>query len=115
MATAAKQTKSNSHPEVSEYEGEIRSEMAEIRKDIAALTKSLSGYGKARASELEDRAFDVSGEMLAESRRALKKLGKQVSSLEKDMEVKVREHPLQWFLGALGVGLVLAMIMRRDT
>lgn len=29
------------------------------------------------------------------------------------METHVREHPLQWFLGALGVGLVLTMLMRK--
>jgi ElaB/YqjD/DUF883 family membrane-anchored ribosome-binding protein len=115
MTTAAKQDKSNDNPGSADYEDEIRAEMAEIRNDILALTKSLKGYGKARANELEDRAYNASDEARAEAKRALKKLGKQVANLEKDMEVKVREHPLQWFVGALGVGLVIAMMMRRDS
>lgn len=114
MATTATDTKSNTKPPVSEYEEEIRAEMAEIRNDLAALTKSLKQYGKARIDGLQDSASDFTEEMLAESRRAVKKLGKQVSRLEKDMESNVREHPLQWFLGALGLGLVITMLMRRN-
>jgi ElaB/YqjD/DUF883 family membrane-anchored ribosome-binding protein len=113
MATTASESKSNGHPKTSEYEAEIRAEMAEIRNDIAALAKSVGGYGKVRATDLQDRATEMSDEVLNESRRALKKLGKQVASLEKDMEVNVREHPLHWFLGALGVGMVFAMLVRR--
>ena len=113
MATTSSETKSDSHSKASEYEDEIRAEMAEIRNDIAALAKSFGGYGKVRATELQDRAAEMSDEVLNEARRALKKLGKQVSNLEKDMEVRVREHPLQWFLGALGVGLVFAMLVRQ--
>ena len=114
MATTATDTKSNSNPPVTEYEEEIRTEMAEIRNDIAALTKTLGKYGKARVDGLQDSASDFTDEMVAESRRAVKKLGKQVSRLEKDMESNVREHPLQWFIGALGLGLVVTMLMRRN-
>lgn len=114
MATAEKETKSNGNPGIAKYEDEIRAEMAEIRNDIAALTKSLGEYGKARADGLQASATDFTEEMLEESRRAVKKLGKQVSRLEKDMESNVREHPLQWFVGALGLGLVLTMLMRRN-
>ena len=114
MAATEKEARSNSNPGISEYEGEIRTEMAEIRNDIAALTKSLGKYGKARAGGMQASATDFTEEMLAESRRAVKKLGKQVSRLEKDMESDVREHPLQWFLGALGVGLVITMLTRRN-
>ena len=113
MATPATETKSNGNPPVSEYEKEIRAEMAEIRTDIAALTKSLKKYGKAQVDGLQDSATDFTEEMLAESRRAVKKLGKQVSRLEKGMESNVREYPLQWFLGALGVGLVITMLTTR--
>ena len=110
MATTQADTKSP----VSEYEKEIREEMAEIRTDLAALTKSLSQYGKARVDVLQDNATDFTDEMLAESRRAVKKLSKQVSRLEKNMESNVREHPLQWFLGALGVGLLITMLTQRN-
>lgn len=113
MATTAPETKSNGHPNLTDYEAEIRTEMEELRRDIAALSKSARGYGKVRVTDMQDRAAEMSEEVLKDSRRALKKLGKQVASLEQDMEVKVREHPLQWFLGALGIGLVFAMLVRR--
>lgn len=113
MATTASEAKSNDQPKATEYEAEIRAEMEEIRQDIAALAKSVSRYGKVRKADLQDRASDMSEEILEESRRALKKLGKQVKGLEKNMEADVREHPLQWFLGALGIGLVFAMFARR--
>ena len=97
----------------SEYEREIRAEIAEIKSDIAALAKSMGNYGKARVDGVQDSATDLTEELMAESRRAVKKLGKQVSRLEKDMESNVREHPLQWFLGAVGVGLVITMLTQR--
>ncbi len=113
MATATTDAKANGNT-ASEYEDEMRAEMAEIRTDIAALTKSMSGYGKARAENLQDRAVEWSDDVRDETRRAVKKLGKKVTNLEKDLEVKVRENPLQWFLGALGVGLVLTMLVGRS-
>ena len=114
MANTAPDTKSGSPPGESEYRDEIQAEMAEIKSDLAALTKSLAKYGKARVDGLQDRAADWSDDLLDDSRQAVKKLRKQVSRLEKDMEAKVREHPLQWFLGALGLGLVVAMLVRRN-
>jgi ElaB/YqjD/DUF883 family membrane-anchored ribosome-binding protein len=96
------------------YEKELRAEMAEIRSDLAALTKTLGQYGKARVDDLQDNANDFTEEMMAESRRAVKKLGKQVTRLEKNMETNVREHPLQWFLGAVGLGLVITMLAQRN-
>jgi len=113
MATTASEAKSNDQPKASEYEAALRAEMAEIRQDIAAMAKSVGRYGKVRKADLQDRASEMSEEVLDESRRALKKLGKQVKSLEKNMEADVREHPLQWFLGALGIGLVFAVLARR--
>ncbi|WP_289069564.1 hypothetical protein [uncultured Aliiroseovarius sp.] len=71
-------------------------------------------YGKARADGMQANATDFTEEVLDESRRAVKKLGKQVFRLEKDMESNVRENPVHWFLGALGVGLVFTMLMRRN-
>ncbi|SMX48817.1 hypothetical protein [Maliponia aquimaris] len=114
MATAEAQTRSTGDPEPGDYERQIRSELAEIRSDLAALTKSLAGFGKARADDAQDLAAEWSDEVLAESRRAVKKLRKQVSRLEKGMESSVREHPLQWFLGAMGIGMVLTMLIQRN-
>lgn len=106
---AAKDTTTDS----ASYEKELRAEMAEIREDIAALTTTLKSYGKARASDLQQDAREFTDDVIADSRKALKKLNKQVAKLESNMETHVREHPLQWFLGALGVGLVLTMLMRK--
>lgn len=113
MAIKVSETKSNSAPKASEYENQIRAEIAEIRQDIAALVKSVGGYGKARKNDLQDRAAEMSEEVLNDSRRALKKLGKQIKNLEKNVETEVRDHPLQWFFGAVGIGLLFAVFARR--
>ena len=99
---------------MADFEAEVRAEMAEIKSTLTALTKSLVDYGKARVDGVQDQASDWSDEVLAESRRATKKLAKQVSMLEKNMETTVCEHPLQWFLGALGIGLVVAMLVQKS-
>ncbi|WP_415183025.1 DUF883 family protein [Phaeovulum sp.] len=114
MATAGAESKPDTQADFSAYEEEIRADMADIRKDIAALTKTLGKYGKARADGLQIDASDFTEEMLTESRRAVKKLSKQVAKLEKNMKANVQENPLQWFLGALGLGLVIAMLVRRN-
>ena len=114
MATPSTDTKSSGTSDAPDYREEVQAEMAEIKNDLAALTKSLAKYGKARAEGLQDRAFEWSDEMMEDSLQAIKKLRKQVSRLEKDMETNVREHPLQWILGAVGLGLVIAMLMGRN-
>jgi len=99
---------------MADYETQVRAEMAEIKSALAAMTKSLVDYGKARVDGVQDQASDWSDEVFAESRRAAKKLGKKMSRLEKNVETTVREHPLQWFLGALGIGLVVAMLVQKS-
>lgn len=113
MADNAKDTKLGSTPDAPEFQDEIQAEMAEIKSNLAALTKTLAKYGKTRADGLQDRAAEWSDDLMAESRQAVKKLRKQVSRLEADVETNVRNHPLQWFFGALGLGLVVAMLVRR--
>lgn len=112
MPADSKDVKASPSSELSEYEDGIRVEMAVIRDDLAALTQSLSEYAKARKEDLQDRATEWSDEMLVDSSRAVKKLGKKVARLEKDLEVKVSENPVHWLLGALGVGLLVTMMFR---
>jgi ElaB/YqjD/DUF883 family membrane-anchored ribosome-binding protein len=114
MNIAASDAKADRNSGASVYENEIRAEMAEIKGDIAALTKALTGYGKARADGLQDRASDWSDDLVKKSRKSVKKLEKQISRLEKDVETSVRANPVQWFLGALGIGLAVAMLMGKS-
>ena len=89
---------------------EIEAELAAIRKDLSELAKSLLALGKGRSEE----AQEMSAVMIEGARKAIADLRTQLDSLEATVEDKVRSHPVPWFLGALGFGVILALIQRRN-
>ena len=92
---------------------EFAAELAALRADVAALAKSVGGYSKTRAAELRDSAEAATEDLLVNSRKALKDLRKQIVELEGGLETRVKEHPLQTLMVALGLGILLSLIIRR--
>ncbi len=93
---------------------EIEAELAAIRKDLSELAKSLLALGKGRSEEARAQAQEMSAVMIEGARKAIADLRTQLDSLEATVEDKVRSHPVPWFLGALGFGVILALILRRN-
>lgn len=95
------------------HSDEIAAELAALRADVAALAKSIGGYGKARTSELRSSAKATSETLLDSSREAVQDIRKQIDELEGQLETRVREHPLQTLMIALGLGFLISLVIRR--
>jgi ElaB/YqjD/DUF883 family membrane-anchored ribosome-binding protein len=113
MAVAeAKTTDAKTRESVGE---DIQKEIQELREDVAALARSIREYGDVGAREVRGRVGDMSDEAIAEALRVVKELRGRLDSAESQLEGKVREHPLGWLAGAVGIGLVFGMLFsRRD-
>ncbi|NNU81749.1 DUF883 family protein [Halovulum dunhuangense] len=94
---------------------EIEREVAQLREDLATLTRSLRDHGTARFDEAKHRVEDMSDEAMAETLRVVRDLRKRITTIERDLEGNVRENPMSWVLGALGMGLLFGLLFsRRD-
>lgn len=113
MSIAPTSGKSETSSAGSTSSEEIAAELAALRADVAALAKSIGGYGKARAAEFRSSAEAASEDLLDNSRKALKDIRKQIDELEGELETRVREHPLQTLMIALGLGVLISLIIRR--
>ena len=111
MATSA----STTGPKAAETDigKEIAAELAQIRQDVAALGKTLGQYGKARIGALPDLATESSEEAIKNARRALKEIRREMNAIEAGLEKRVAEHPAQSLLIALGLGFLVAFLIRR--
>jgi len=91
----------------------IEEQIARIKSDISDLASTLASLGSKRVrgarGQADQRLQDLTGageEMLDELRR-------QLRMVERDVEARVRDRPLQTIGIAAGVGFLLALIMRR--
>lgn len=112
MATASPDktaSKSSAH-DISE---DLAAELTAIKTDISALATTLSAIGKDRLGALPDMVSQTAEETLESARRALKEIRREVASVEHDVERRVVEHPLQSLLIAVGLGFLVAFLIRR--
>ncbi|OSP56126.1 YqjD family protein [Pseudoruegeria sp. SK021] len=92
---------------------DLENEVNKARNDLTALKKTIGDLGKEKMDALKGMTDDLPDELMERSREAIADLRKQITVLERDLENRVREKPLAWLLGAVGVGVVLAAILRR--
>jgi ElaB/YqjD/DUF883 family membrane-anchored ribosome-binding protein len=92
---------------------ELRAQMDQLQKDVAAIASSLAGIGAKRfdraKGEVEKRYRDAK----AEGEHAAEDVRERVMHYESDLENAIREKPLAAMAGALGVGFIAAMLMKR--
>ena len=99
--------------EAAEALHETGSDIEKLRKDIAALARLVGEFSRASGSDINERVHHLSDDVIAESRRAIGDIRHRMADAEKTVEANVREHPLTWFLGAVGIGALLALLLRR--
>lgn len=91
----------------------IEEQLARIKSDIGELAATLATLGSKRVrgarNEADRRLHDFAGA----GEEALDEVTRQLRMLERDVEARVRDKPLQTLGIAAGAGFLLALIMRR--
>jgi ElaB/YqjD/DUF883 family membrane-anchored ribosome-binding protein len=112
MTMAVGQT-TNTAADAKDAPNGFEAEIAHLRSEVIALAKSVGDLGRASGAGIADQAQHLSDDLTADARRAAQDIGQRLSAAEKPLEDSLRDHPLTWFLGALGIGAFLALLLRR--
>lgn len=92
---------------------DVQSEVENLRRDLAALAQTVASFGSGKirdagksASQMTSDIAETSSEYMASARDTL-------SSVEQDLEARVRARPIQSIAIAAGIGYMAALLSRR--
>lgn len=91
----------------------LEEEMARLRADIASLAETLRDLAKEVASDTVDAVKEKLGQASGEVRDVASRAKEKAASAADSAEDTVKEHPLASVLIALGLGFLLAQLLRR--
>ena len=93
--------------------GDIEAQLEQIREDIALLVKLVTEVITAKAESYKLRAKRATNDAAEASFSMIDTARDEVLSMERDLENKIRDKPLQSVAIAAGVGFITAFLARR--
>ena len=93
--------------------GDIEAQLEQIREDIALLAKLVTEVSAAKAESYKLRAKRATSDAAESSFSMIDTARDEVLSMERDLENKIRDKPLQSVAIAAGVGFITAFLARR--
>ncbi len=91
----------------------LREELAALRKQVADLVGAAAADGQAKARRIGKEAFDTAGSLARDGEALAADVGRELLRAERRAVEVVRERPGQSLALALGLGLVIAVLLRR--
>lgn len=91
----------------------IEEQLARIKADISELASTLASLSSKRVRGARDQADQRLHDMAGAGEDAVEEVRRQLRMIERDVEARVRDKPLQTLGIAAGVGFLLALIVRR--
>ena len=92
---------------------DVENEVSQLRKELTELAATITNYGKAEGENIKMQGLVVGEELLARSKETINSLSTQLSSLEKEFAMQVKQKPVQALGLAVVFGFVIAALMRR--
>lgn len=92
---------------------ELRRELAALRKQVADLVGSAAADGQAKARRMGKEALGTASVLARDGEALAADAGRELLRAERRAVEVVREHPGQSLALALGLGLVIAVLLRR--
>ena len=92
---------------------DVQAGLEQVQRDIDNLTRTLARFGKERAGDLKSKTAAKADELSQVSAKALEDLKASAGDLNKQIEARVHEKPMQSLAIAAGVGALIAMLLRR--
>ncbi|MER2507509.1 hypothetical protein [Amaricoccus sp.] len=92
---------------------DLRKELAALRKQVADLVGAAAADGQKKARRLGKEAFDTVSLLTHDGEALASDVGRELRRVERRAVETVRERPGQSLAVALGLGLVVAVLLRR--
>ncbi|WP_417766635.1 DUF883 family protein [Stappia sp.] len=112
-AAATRNTTSGSNARSEEHAATIEENIERLRGDISALAESITRYGADKSNEYKNRANKTGKDIAHASQQTLDSLTEELNKLERSLTSQVREKPLQSLGIAAGIGVLVALLVRR--
>ncbi len=92
---------------------DLRKELNALRKQVADLVGSAAADGQKRARRMGKDALDTASVLARDGEALASDVGRELLRVERRAVETVRERPGQSLAVALGLGLVIAFLLRR--
>lgn len=110
---AATRTTTDANARSKENAETIEQNIERLRGDISALAESITRYGADKSEEYKNRASKTGKDIAHASQQTLDSLTEELNKLERSLTSHVREKPLQSLGIAAGIGVLVALLVRR--
>lgn len=92
---------------------DLAAELRRLQKDLAAMEETIVGFGRASGTEAAGAASRIGAVASDAASEFADNAKKETQSVMADVETFVRQNPRYVLGGALGLGLVLGLTLRR--
>lgn len=92
---------------------ELAAQLQRLSDDINAIKQTLGSLGKTSAAQAQDGAHRIGAAAAEAAGEAVGEAQRQVHSLAAEFEAVARRHPGAVLGGALGLGVLLGLLLRR--
>lgn len=94
-------------------DADIHSKITKLKNEATHLGASLAETGGIEAKRVLDKGEELAHEAVVKSREALSYVSSELETLEAQLVRRVREKPVQTMGLAIGVGFILALLLRK--
>ncbi len=99
-------------PEASARERELEAQVEQLQADLKSITETVKKLTGAKAGEVKDIATAEFKELKRRGEELVGEAQDQFSEAEKQLKDTIREKPLTAVASAVGIGFVLALLVR---
>ena len=92
---------------------DLAAELRRLQKDLSAIKETIAGFGKESSAEASDAASRIGAAASEAAGEFAENAKKETQSVIADLETFARQNPRYVLGGALGLGLVLGLMLRR--
>ncbi len=111
-ATTGDTASRDQSPEASARERELEAQVEQLQADLKSITETVKKLTGAKAGEVKDIATAEFKELKRRGEELVGEAQDQFSEAEKQLKDTIREKPLTAVASAVGIGFVLALLVR---
>ncbi|MHA6691078.1 DUF883 family protein [Devosia sp. A449] len=102
----------NSRASSKAREAQLEDQVAQLQSDLKSIGATLARLSNEKVSEVRDAAKGEARNLQRQGQQVVEEVQDQASAMEKQLKDTIREKPLTAVASAVGIGFLLAVLMR---